>query len=561
MTSPPYNPVHTHRMADPTEPSSSIPTRQLLDQPLKVCADTMLDSFGAYEAIRDDDGRIVDFEIVHFNAQAAADFGLPANEQIGRRLSDVFPAVWTTGYFERYVAVVTSGTPLLQHAVERYGRFWDMRVSRLGDGFVAVWRDVTEGKQTELRLRASEEQAQARAEELAVLLDATPAAVWIARDPECHDIRGSRFAHSILRMDDAANLSLTPAPNAPPAPSHFIVRNRGVVLEPHDLPMQRAARGEEIRGFEEEVVFDDGEQVWLYGTAIPIRHADGTPRGAIAAFVDITARKEFEHALQQLADARQLLLASEQQARAAAEEASLGKDRFLAMVSHELRTPLTAVLGYLQMLRNGTVPEVRQASVLDTIYRNAVAQMQLIDDILEVSGIVRGKLELDVQPASLDEILRNAVATLSPAAHAKQIRVDTHIDPGPATIRGDARRLLQVFCNVIANAVKFTPHGGSVDVALHTSSGGYEVSVRDSGVGIAPEFLPRIFEQFAQGENSSRRGGLGLGLSIAQHLILAHGGTISAESGGVNQGAVFRIELPRAEAASAVGSCAILQPG
>ena len=505
------------------------PTRRLLEEPLRVWIDTMLDPFAACEAIRDERGVIIDFEIVEVNDPACAALGVPRERQIGQRLCEVFPTVRASGLFDICVRVVETGVPAIEDGYERDGRFVDMRISRLGDGYLASWRDVTARAQLERDLQRSNEALRARAEELAVLMDATPATVFIATDPDCREIRGSRHAHDLLRMSPAANVTMTPGADAPPAPTHFSVYQDGARLAPNELPMQRAARGEELRNFEEEIVFDDGARLWLYGNAVPLRNADGTPRGAIAAFVDISQYKRAE---------RELRVALE------------GKDQFLATISHELRTPLTAVMGYAQMLQQGVIAPGRQRHVVETISRNAALQLQLIDDILDVSGIIRGKLVLDRRPVDLTVILETAITTILPTAERKRLHVSREFAPGTWIVDGDERRLHQVFGNVLTNSVKFTPDGGRIHVALHPLGEACEVRIMDTGVGISAEFLPRVFERFTQEEAGTTRehGGLGIGLSIAHYLVTRHGGTISAHSEGPGRGSTIRVVLPRADA-------------
>ena len=487
----------------------------------------MLDPFGAYEAIRDEHGIVTDFEIVQVNGPACAALGVSRERQIGQRLCELFATARTSGDFAIYVRVVNTGVPFVQEGFERDGRFRDMRVSRLGDGVVASWRDVTAREQLARDHQQSNEALRARAEELAVIMDATPATVFISTDADCHEIRGSRHAHDLLRMAPTANVTMTPGTDAPPPPSHFTVWQNGVQLEPHQLPMQRAARGEELRNFEEELVFEDGERLWLYGNAVPLRNADGTPRGAIAAFVDISQYKRAEQELRVALD---------------------GKDQFLATISHELRTPLTAVMGYAQMLQNGVIAPDRQRHALDTISRNAALQLQLIDDILDVSGIVSGKLILDQQPVDLTAVIEAAITTVLPTAERKRLTVTHDLMAGEWLVDGDERRLHQVFGNILTNSVKFTPDGGSIHLTLQPLMEMIEVRITDTGIGIAADFLPRIFERFTQEEGGTTRehGGLGIGLSIAQYLVTQHGGTISAHSDGPGRGSLIRIVLPRA---------------
>jgi CheY-like chemotaxis protein/nitrogen-specific signal transduction histidine kinase len=229
-----------------------------------------------------------------------------------------------------------------------------------------------------------------------------------------------------------------------------------------------------------------------------------------------------------------------------AEEANRAKDEFLATASHELRTPLNAILGWARMLRSGQVDPSGYARGLETIERNATAQVQLIEDILDGSRIITGKLHLEIRPLDLTALVRAALDAVRPAADAKGIRLTTTIDPEAARVIGDPERLQQVVWNLANNAVKFTPKGGAVDVALVRSGTHIELLVTDTGQGIAPEFLPHVFERFLQAEGSTtrRHGGLGLGLALVRHLVEAHGGTVRAESEGKGRGARFVVQLP-----------------
>ncbi len=234
------------------------------------------------------------------------------------------------------------------------------------------------------------------------------------------------------------------------------------------------------------------------------------------------------------------------QAKAQAEDANRLKDEFLATLSHELRTPLNAVLGYTQMLRAGMIDARRLPAVLETIERNARMQEQLVSDVLDVSRIITGKLRLDVQPLDVRTVLENAIQTVAPAAAAKGVELEAHLDGPAITIVGDAQRLQQVAWNLLSNAVKFTPRGGRVQVRLRPKRSSVEMLVIDTGEGIAPEFLPHMFQRFTQADGTFSRthSGLGLGLAICRHLVEAHGGTIAASSPGKGRGATVRVELP-----------------
>jgi signal transduction histidine kinase/ActR/RegA family two-component response regulator len=231
---------------------------------------------------------------------------------------------------------------------------------------------------------------------------------------------------------------------------------------------------------------------------------------------------------------------------AAAQEASRLKDDFLASLSHELRTPLNAILGYARMLRAGMIGPDRHGKAIETIERNATSLTQIVEDVLDISRIVAGKLRLNVQPVDLPDIVRHAVEAVTPAADARGVRLETVLDPGAAPVSGDPERLQQILWNLLANAVKFTTRGGKVQVRLERVNSHLEVSVSDTGIGIAPEFLPHVFERFRQahGGLDRERGGLGLGLSIARQLTEMHGGTIEAASDGPGLGSTFRLKLP-----------------
>src|SRR6267142_4506404 len=240
------------------------------------------------------------------------------------------------------------------------------------------------------------------------------------------------------------------------------------------------------------------------------------------------------------------LLERESSARATAEESNRLKDEFLATVSHELRTPLTAILGWSLMLEGGSLPSDMAARAVETIKRNAKAQAQIIDDILDVSRIITGNLYLELQPIELESVLEAAINVVRPTAEAKGILIQLNMDPGPLAVSGDANRLQQVFWNLLSNAVKFTPSGGEVSVNLRQVDSYVEIEVTDSGQGISAEFLPFVFDRFRQADSTSTRqhGGLGLGLAIARHLIEIHGGSIEARSKGDGQGSAFTVRLP-----------------
>ncbi len=268
----------------------------------------------------------------------------------------------------------------------------------------------------------------------------------------------------------------------------------------------------------------------------------GESGGMRAAFIlDLTERKRDERE-------RARLLASEQAACADAESANQSKDEFLATLSHELRTPLNAILGWAQLLRMGGLDTEEIDRALETIERNAKVQAQLVEDLLDLSRIISGKLRLELRPIELPPVIEAALDSVRPAAEAKGIRVVPVLDAHASPVLGDADRLQQVAWNLLSNAIKFTPPAGRVELYLQRSGDHAEISVVDTGQGIGPEFLPYVFERLRQADGSStrRHGGLGLGLSIVRHLVEAHGGWVRAQSRGVGKGATFTVSLPLA---------------
>jgi len=282
-----------------------------------------------------------------------------------------------------------------------------------------------------------------------------------------------------------------------------------------------------------------GVEYPVEGSAAPIRAEGGQPQGVALIFGDRTEERRGEAE-------RAALLAREQEARAEAERASRTKDEFIATVSHELRTPLNAVLGWARLLRTGRLDASSTVRAMEAIERSAMTQAQIVDDLLDVARIVRGRLKLDVREVDLAAAVEGAADTIGPAADAKGISVELHLEPGAGMVRGDPGRLQQVTWNLLANAIKFTPPGGRVEVRLQRLPDRVRLQVQDDGAGIDASFLPHVFERFRQADSSPTRahGGLGIGLAIVRHLVEAHGGSVAAASAGRNQGACFTVDLP-----------------
>lgn len=281
----------------------------------------------------------------------------------------------------------------------------------------------------------------------------------------------------------------------------------------------------------------DGSELWAIVSTRPRFNRQGEFIGVLAMLTDITERKQVEKE-------REQSLAREQEARQLAEEASRMKDEFLAVVSHELRSPLNAILGWCQLLRTRSFDAETTSKALETIERNAQAQNQLIEDLLDVSRIIRGKVRLYARPLNLVQVIETALDTVRPTAENKDIQIQAQLDD-VGSINGDPDRLQQVLWNLLSNAIKFTPEGGRIEVRLHTDDTHAKIQVKDTGIGIDLDFLPYVFERFRQQSSTTARayGGLGLGLAITQNLVELHGGNITADSPGRDRGATFTVIL------------------
>ena len=312
-----------------------------------------------------------------------------------------------------------------------------------------------------------------------------------------------------------------------------------------DRVLTLIARGERVEHFETVRVTKDGRLLNVSLTVSPIRDVNGSIIGASKISRDITERVRAEA---ERAD----LLAREQAAREEAEALNRSKDQFLAVLSHELRTPLNAIYGWARMLHDGTVDATLRTKGTDAILRNAKAQLQLVEDLLDVSRIITGNMRLDVEPTDIKAVIEAALETVGPAARAKDLVLHRMLDPATGTVLGAPARLQQVVWNLLMNAVKFTPREGRIEVRLRRAGANVEIIVSDTGEGIQPDVLPHIFERFRQGDSSTTRthGGLGIGLSLVRHLLDLHGGTVHAESGGPGLGSTFTVTLPAAPAAA-----------
>jgi PAS domain S-box-containing protein len=413
-------------------------------------------------------------------------------------------------------------------------------------GWVASLTEITDRKRAEEQIKSLNAELQRRITEFVALIDTAPIGIGVSMDPRCDYIWGNPEFQNMLGTDQT-NLSMTgPARDKLP----FKILRNGKEVPSDDLPMQRACReGCEVLNDELEINRSDGTTIHELCHATPLLDEQGAVRGCIGVFLNITERKRAEKE-------RERLLAREQEARADAEDASRVKDEFLAVISHELRTPLNSILGWAQLVRSERLDVATSARALESIERNAKAQAKLVDDLLDVSRIISGKLRLDVRPIELISVANAAIDSLRHALDAKEIQLEMAMDPDASPILGDATRLQQVIWNLLSNSAKFTPKGGRIQIRLQRKNNNARLSVTDTGEGIRGEFLPYVFDRFRQEDSSRTRkhGGLGLGLAIVQHLIELHGGSVEAYSAGENKGATFTISLPVIKSTAEIGT-------
>ncbi|WP_206753810.1 PAS domain S-box protein [Leptolyngbya sp. FACHB-17] len=391
--------------------------------------------------------------------------------------------------------------------------------------------DIHERKRAEAELRGSEARYR-------LLAEAIPQFIWITDAAGHNEYVNQRFCdYTGLTAEQMHGL------------------NWLSIIHPDDLEMTHdrwlaAVNSGQFYEIEYRFRRHDGSYRWFLGQGIPLKDEQGRIRQWFGTCTDIEPQKQIEQA-------RLQLLEQEQAAREQAENANRIKDEFLAVLSHELRSPLNPILGWTRLLRNGNLAPARQMDALATIERNAKLQSQLIEDLLDISRIMQGKLTLTATPVSLAFVIVSAVETVRLAADAKNIQIMLDLDPDAAPVSGDAARLQQVVWNLLTNAVKFTDSGGQVTVQLRRvaaegdlGNAMAQIRVIDTGKGISPKFLPHVFEYFRQEDGSTTRrfGGLGLGLAIARQIVELHGGTVKAESRGEHQGATFSVQLPTRQA-------------
>lgn len=405
----------------------------------------------------------------------------------------------------------------------------DKTKSELIDELVALRQRVASLEKLEIQYQHSEQALRGSEERFHLLLENVKDYAIFFLDPEGTIIRWGAGAEEILGYQEAEILG----------------KSGSIIFTPEDIE-RGDDRKERIKAITEGRaenerwhVRKDGSRFWGSGIVTALRDESGQLQGLTKIMRDLTSRKLAE-------DERAQFLASEQEARAQAESANRMKDEFLATLSHELRSPLNAMLGWTSLLRTRKFDAATTARAIETIERNARAQAQLIEDLLDVSRIIRGQLRLKVRSTELLPVIESAIDTVRPAADAKSIQLQSLIDPTVGSVLGDPDRLQQVVWNLLTNAIKFTPKGGSVQVCLQHNNSQVEIIVSDTGQGIKADFLPYVFDRFRQADNSVSRSysGLGLGLAIVRHLVELHGGAVRVESPGEAQGSTFIVSLP-----------------
>ncbi len=447
------------------------------------------------------------------------------------------------------MAVAASGLIVLGHFVSPPAPLFNwIEVHNRALAIAAIWivsamgrilwntrfRLLEQHKHYSRTLADSLAESEARAAELKAIFDSLNQPVLVFNDLG-KPVRANRAAYELLAADPCAL-----NPDAYLQLSNLL-RTRhldGSLVDPTELPSRRALLGETVKGQQLMLTNAKGRDIIIETAGIPLR-VSGRLIGAVAVWNDITERTRIERE-------RELLLASERAARCEAEHANRVKDEFVATLSHELRTPLNAILGWAQLLRRGRPDPEDVKEALEVIQSNALAQKQLIDDLLDVSRMMSGKIRLNRRALNVSHAAAEALASIRPQAEENGLRLEEAIEHEAGCVQADPERLQQILWNLLSNAVKFTPAGGQIRFAVERQGQNAVLTVSDTGIGIRPEFLPSLFERFRQADASTTRRyrGLGLGLSLVKQLVDLHGGSISASSPGENQGTTFTLTLP-----------------
>jgi PAS domain S-box-containing protein len=500
----------------------------------------------------DPDGRITSW-----NAGAERVHGYQSDEVLGKHVSTFFaPEDVAAAKCEQLLTTAREKGRVEDEGwrVRKDGtRFWVNEViTAVRDergafiGFGSVCRDLTERRRAEEDLRRSDER-------LRLLVASVKDYAIFVLDPSGHVASWNPGAERLKGYKSSEIIG-----------QHFSRFYPEADVRAGKCEMELKVAQQEGR-FEDEGwrIRKDGTRFWANVVITPVHDSEGTLIGFAKVTRDLSERKRHEEERITLARAEEARRVAEEnqaharalaedlsRARDKAEEATRLKDEFLATVGHELRTPLSAILGWGRMLQNGQLNAVKTTRAIDAIVRNAVAQNQIVDDLLDVSRIIAGQLRLDIDLVDIGQVITAALDSVRAAADAKNVAIEALVTPEAGTIKGDFGRLQQVMWNLLNNAVKFTPQGGRVYVSVRRAAAMVEIEVADTGQGISRAFLPRVFDRFTQqeGSNTRKAGGLGLGLAIVKHLVELHGGTVTAHSDGEGLGATFIVCLPLAPA-------------
>lgn len=512
-------------LVDITDRRKTEEALQRSEERYRTLFESMDEGFCVIEMIFDQNDQPVDYIFLETNPAFERQCGL--YDVQGKRMRELIPH-HEDHWFEIYGSVAQTGTPVrFENSAEALQRWYDVYAYRVGlphERKVAVlFKDITERKLAEEALRQSEDRFR-------IAIESAQLGTWDL-NPKTGVMKWDNRCKAVFGMSPTANIDY----DIFLAGLHPDDRDRThqVVLQSFD-PESGGEYDIEYR----TVGLEDGIERWVAAKG----KAFFNPVGEVIRFIgtvrDITEKKQAE-------TERDQLLQREQAARAEAERANRIKDEFLAVLSHELRSPLNPILGWTKLLQLGRLDTAKTAEALATIERNAKLQTQLIDDLLDVAKILRGKLSLNMAAANLSFAVEAAIGTVSAAAAAKSISLRAVL-PNVGQVFGDIARLQQIVWNLLSNAIKFTPQGGRVDVQLQQVGTEVHITVKDTGKGISSDFLPYLFESFQQEDASITRkyGGLGLGLAIVRQLVEAHGGTITAHSLGEGLGATFTVQLP-----------------
>ena len=466
-----------------------------------------------------------DLSIRRFTPAAQKIFNLIASD-VGRMFSDIRPNIDIPDLESLIREAIDTPTILEREVQDRVGRWYSLSIRPYKttenqiDGAVLSLIDIDNLKRNSERLRASRDYAEAIVETVRqplVVLD--------------RELRVKTANHSFYQMFQVSSAQIERQPFFELGNGQWNIPRLRQLLE-EILPQNN-----QFQDFEVEHEFEQIGAKTLLLNARELAFAE-EGRSILLAIEDISQRQQLE------AERTQLMV--EQIARTEAEAANASKDQFISILSHELRTPLNSISGWSQILRQSNLDEETATRGLETIERNARLQSQLIDDLLDISRIIRGELRLEFRPFSLTSVIEAALETVRPTAEQKEIQLESNLAPCPARVSGDPTRIEQIICNLLSNAIKFTPQGGRVEIHLTCTADHAQIQTIDTGQGISPDFLPHIFERFRQSDSASTRkqDGLGLGLAIVRELVELHRGTVTAQSPGEGRGATFTVRLP-----------------